>query len=77
MKRMTALAALATALLTSGCGGGDEKEKYPEAPKKAPMELAPSPPISSSDIDAIVKAQGDAPAAPPATTGNTSGPQGN
>ncbi len=40
-------------LALAGCGDAS-LEKAPEAPKAEPRELYPNPPISSSDIDAIV-----------------------
>ncbi len=77
MRYLRTATALSVAMIVTACGGGEEGKNSTEAPKAKPMELAPNPPVSSSDIDAIVKQQGGGAAAPPATTGNTSGTQGN
>ena len=70
-------AVAAIAMLVTACGGSDVGEKPSDAPARGTVETAPNPPMSSSDIDAIVRDQGGAAAAPPANTGNSSGPLGN
>lgn len=69
----TTIAMLAGAMLLAGCGSGnDQPSQAPQAPKRQPMELDPSPPMGSADIDMIVNQHRSA-AAAPATNGNTSG----
>ena len=74
MNRLRNVAIISIALMAAACGD-NEVDKLPEAPARRPMELAPNPPMSASDIDAIVKEQGGSAAPPPATNGNTSGEQ--
>jgi hypothetical protein len=76
MSRNANLALICVAVLTASCGKtGDEAKGGPG--ERQPMALEPSPPMSSSDIDAIVKEQGAGAATTPATNGNTSGEQRN
>lgn len=63
-------------LLACACGQGEDR-KPSQAPTQKPMPLDPNPPMSASDIDAIVKEQGSNAASSPADTGNTSGEQRN
>lgn len=75
MKRKGIVTALAFSILVAACGkGDDEVDKLPEAPKRNPMELAKDPPMSSADIDAIVKDKMRSAnvAAPDGNAGNTS-----
>lgn len=71
----TSIAALTAALLVAGCGSGPDQQptQAPQAPERKPMALDPSPPMGSSDIDAIVNQHRSADAGAPAATGNTTG----
>ncbi len=63
---------IAAALSVSACGdtfGGAEEAK--EAPEKDPIALDPNPPMTASDIDAIVSgSRGKAAASESKTTGS-------
>lgn len=75
MNAKAALILTGSILLLASCGKSeDELTKAPEAPKRAPMELYDNPPMSSSDIDAIVKekVRGVSGATPEASNGSTS-----
>ena len=68
------LTAIAAACLLTACGdSGQDAQKTQPAPERPPMALDPSPPMSASDIDAIVNSQrganGPAAAAQPTMDG--------
>lgn len=76
MKMNKFVPVLFLSLMIAGCGKGDDEiDNLPEAPERKPMALDPNPPLSASDIDAIVsqKTRGVSATAPDANTGNDSG----
>lgn len=77
MKRLVLIATAALAL--AACGGENDQESYfgSDKAKKAPP-LAENPPMSASDLDAIVEAERQkqnqpAPTNPVIQEGNTNG----
>lgn len=74
MNRKSIVVAITLGLAVSACEKAKEPQPPLQAPERAPMALDPNPPMSSADIDAIVRqhVRSDGAAAPKANTGNTS-----